>query len=127
MEKNPMTDVANIAQRYLASWNEADAATRRHLLDSLWTEDACYADPMMQAQGHDAIAALITGVQQNFPGCRFELTGQPDGHGRHLRFSWSLAPADGPVIARGTDFAAIASDGRLAQVTGFLDQRPSAA
>jgi hypothetical protein len=30
------------------------------------------------------------------------------------------------VVARGTDFAAVSADGRLAEVTGFLDQVPGA-
>jgi hypothetical protein len=122
-----MMDAQSLAQRYIASWNEADAATRRQLVDALWTEDACYADPMMKADGQDGIAALIGGVHGKFPGYRFALTGQPEGHGRYVRFSWSLAPADGPVVARGTDFAAVAADGRLTHVTGFLDQVPNAA
>jgi SnoaL-like domain len=122
-----MADAQTLAQRYIASWNEEDDATRRRLVDGLWTEDARYADPMMQADGQDGIAALIGGVHTKFPGYRFTLTGQPDGHGPYLRFSWSLASTDGPVVARGTDFAAVAADGRLAQVTGFLDQVPAAA
>jgi hypothetical protein len=126
-KENPMIDAQTLAQRYIASWNEADVPTRRRLVDGLWTENARYADPMMKAEGQDGIAALIGGVHTKFPGYRFALTGQPDGHGPYLRFSWSLAPADGQVVARGTDFAAVAADGRLAQVTGFLDQAPTAA
>jgi hypothetical protein len=126
-----MIDPQNLAQRYIASWNETDAATRRQLVGNLWTEDANYVDPMMQAGGQDGIAALIGGVHAKFPGYRFALSGQADGHGPYVRFSWSLAPTDGPaagsIVARGTDFAAVADDGRLAQVTGFLDQLPSAA
>jgi ketosteroid isomerase-like protein len=122
-----MIDAQNLAQRYIASWNEADAATRRQLIDSLWTDDARYVDPMMQAEGQDGIATLIGGVHTQFPGHRFALTGKVDGHGPYVRFSWSLGPADGTVIARGTDFAAVAEDGRLTRVTGFLDQVPDAA
>jgi hypothetical protein len=122
-----MIDAQTLAQRYIASWNEADATTRRRLIDALWTEDACYADPLMKADGPDGIAALIGGVHAKFPGYRFALTGQPDGHGPYLRFSWSLGPEDGPVFARGTDFAAVTAEGRLVQVTGFLDQVPNAA
>jgi hypothetical protein len=122
-----MIDAQGIAQRYIASWNEADGAVRRRLVDELWTEDARYADPMMNADGQDGITNLIGGVHTRFPGYRFALTGQADGHGPYLRFSWSLAPAGGDAVARGTDFAAVAADGRLAQVTGFLDQIPGAA
>jgi SnoaL-like domain len=104
-----MIDAQEIAKRYIASWNEADAATRRGLVEGPWTEDGCYADPVMKADGQDGIAALIGGVHAQFPGYRFALTGQPDGHGAHVRFSWSLGLADGPVIARGTGFAAVAA------------------
>jgi hypothetical protein len=121
-----MIDAQDLAQRYIASWNEVDAAARRRLVDGLWTEDARYTDPMMKADGQVGISALISGVHGKFPGYRFALTGQADGHGPYVRFSWSLAPADGQVVARGTDFAAVAADGRLAQVTGFLDQVPGA-
>ncbi|HEY0183411.1 MAG TPA: nuclear transport factor 2 family protein [Rhodopila sp.] len=122
-----MADLVTLAQRYISSWNETDAGARRRLVGELWTENARYVDPMMQADGQDGIAALIGGVHAKFPGYRFALAGQPDGHGGYLRFSWSLAPESGHVVARGTDFAAVAADGRLAQVTGFLDQAPDAA
>jgi hypothetical protein len=86
-----MIDAQTLAQRYIASWNEADPATRRSLIDGLWTEDSRYVDPMMQADGQNGIAALIGGVQTQFPGHRFTLTGQPDGHGPYVRFFWTLA------------------------------------
>jgi SnoaL-like domain len=122
-----MIDAQTLAQRYIASWNETDTDSRRRLVNDLWTEGATYADPMMKAEGQDGIAALIGGVHSQFPGYRFALSGKADGHGPFVRFSWSLAPADGAAIARGTDFAAVAGDGRLAQVTGFLDQVPGVA
>jgi hypothetical protein len=122
-----MIDTQELAQRYIASWNEVDPAARRQRIDGLWTENARYTDPMMQADGQDGITSLIGGVHSQFPGYRFALTGQADGHGRYLRFSWSLAPADGQAVARGTDFATVAADGRLSEVTGFLDQGPGTA
>jgi hypothetical protein len=85
-----MINVETIAKGYIASWNEPDAARRRCLIDSLWTENARYVDPMMQADGQDGIAALIGGVHTKFPGYRFALTGRPDGHGSYLRFPGAL-------------------------------------
>lgn len=122
-----MIDAQTLAQRYIAAWNEVDPDARRQLIDSLWTEDARYADPLMQARGQVAIADLIGGVHVKFPGLRFVLDGAADGHGPYARFSWSFGAHGGPVVARGTDFAAVAEDGRLIQVTGFLDQVPGAA
>lgn len=84
-----MTDAAQIAQRYIDSWNETDATRRADLLTALWTEDARYVDPMMAGEGRAQIDALIAGVHQQFPGLRFALAGKPDGYGAHVRFSWT--------------------------------------
>jgi hypothetical protein len=116
-----MTDAAKIAENYIALWNEADRGQRKALIASAWAEDATYVDPMMAGRGHDEIDALIGAVHQRFPGLRFALSGQPDGHGDCLRFSWTLAAPASEPIACGTDFGIVASDGRLKAITGFLD------
>ncbi|HVX82014.1 MAG TPA: nuclear transport factor 2 family protein [Devosiaceae bacterium] len=119
-----MTDHALIADRYIALWNETDSNVRRSLLASHWSSDARYVDPLMAGKGPDEIDALIAGVQKQFPNFSFRLTGKPDGHGNHMRFSWSLGPGDfvdAPI--EGTDFVELA-DGRIRSVTGFLDRVP---
>jgi SnoaL-like domain len=121
-----MTDASSIADRYIALWNETNANRRQGLLADLWTEDGTYIDPLMQGSGHSQIDALISAVHQRFPAFRFSLIVQPDGYGNQVRFSWQLGPeaADGPI--KGTDFATL-ENGRLKQVTGFLDQVPAGA
>jgi hypothetical protein len=116
-----MTDAAKIADNYIALWNEADQARRKALIASAWTEDATYVDPMMAGRGHDEIDALIGAVHQRFPGHRFALSGQADGHGDRVRFSWTLAAPAVEPVAHGTDFGVVANDGRLKAITGFLD------
>ena len=99
-------DAQNIAERYIACWNERDPERRRALLAALWTEDATYLDPLMRAEGRGGIAALIEGVQTRFPGFRFALKGRADGHADRLRFSWGLGPdGGGEAAVEGTDFA----------------------
>lgn len=119
------TDAQAIAARYIAAWNEADPGRRSALVAALWTEDAAYLDPLIQGEGHRGIAALIGGVQARFPDFRFTLSGQPDGYGDRLRFSWDLGPEGGEAVVQGTDFAVLAADGRLRTVTGFLDRVPA--
>lgn len=121
-----MTDAAKIADAYIELWNTRDAARRRDLLAKGWTSDARYIDPLMQGEGYDGIDALIAGVQAKFPEFSFVLIGKPDGHGDHVRFSWGLGPkgADAPI--KGTDIVDIRG-GKIARVTGFLDQVPQAA
>lgn len=121
-----MTTHNDIADRYIALWNETDPARRQALIAGTFAVEAVYRDPMMQGDGHAGIDAMIAGVQERFAGLRFYRFGDADGHGDRLRFSWTLAPDGGEPIARGTDFATVA-DGRLSSVTGFFDLLPAAA
>ena len=116
-----MTNATEIADRYIAAWNETDPARCRVLVAAAWTQEASYVDPMMHGDGQNGIAALIAAVHERFPGHRFALSGTPEGHNGRVRFSWTLGTPGTPVVARGTDFAVIAEDGRLSSVTGFLD------
>jgi SnoaL-like domain len=119
-----MTDVAHIADRYIAVWNETDPVRRSALLAEGWSEDATYVDPLVGGVGRDRIGALIGGVHQRFPGFRFTLDGRVDGYGDKIRFSWALGPEAEPDMIKGTDFAII-EDGRLKSVVGFLDKVPA--
>lgn len=119
-----MTDLETIANNYIAAWNEAEPTRRNGLLAAAFAEDIRYHDPIMQADCHDGIGALIEGVQKQFPGFRFSLKGKPDGFGDHIRFSWGLGPEGDEAIIEGTDFGVV-EDGRLKRVIGFLDKMPA--
>ncbi|MDM0016122.1 nuclear transport factor 2 family protein [Variovorax saccharolyticus] len=119
-------DALRVAEHYIAVWNETDAGRRLALLETHWTDDARYVDPLAQAHGRTQISALVGGVQQRFPGFRFALKGQPDAHGDQLRFSWTLGPSGAEDLIVGTDFAQLEA-GRLRSVTGFLDKVPAGA
>src|SRR5262245_62124918 len=121
-----MTDPTTIAERYLAVWNETDAARRRTLIAEAWTEAGTYVDPLMRGEGHEQIDALVAAVHARFPGFRFKLAGSADGYGDNLRFSWALGPEGGESLIKGTDFAILEGE-RLKTVHGFLDQVPAAA
>jgi hypothetical protein len=120
-----MNQASQIAERYLAAWNEREPAARLTKVAQVFAPDASYLDPMMRGSGVDGIAAMIAAAQQQFPGCRFALHGTPDGHDDVVRFSWTLAaanaPADAAPLAIGTDVATVDAEGRLVRVTGFLD------
>jgi hypothetical protein len=116
-----MDNANRIAQQYIDAWNERDSGARRAKVAHLFTLDASYLDPLMRGSGHTGIDAMIAGAQQHFPGHRFALAGTPDGHNDVVRFSWTLSGPDGAQVACGTDVAVVDGDGRLAKVTGFLD------
>lgn len=117
-----MHDSQNIAENYLALWNDGDDAARRQRLADHWTADASYIDPMMAGEGRDGIADMIANARSQFPGHGFTLRGKPDGHGNFVRFSWRLAPAGGVAVAGGTDVVRLDENGRISKVIGFLDE-----
>jgi hypothetical protein len=116
-----MTDVNTVVDGYIAMWNETDAGRRRELIARTWTDDATYLDPHMAGDGPDGIDAMVAAVQERFPGHRFDLAVQPDAHHDRVRFGWRLVGDGDQAIAAGTDFARVAEDGRLREVTGFLE------
>jgi len=116
-----MTDTIDLIGCCIAAWNETNPERRRSLIARTFAEAASYVDPMMEGHGHAEIDAMIGGVQERFPALRFRLAGAVDTHRGSVRFSWELAPEAGEPVAKGTDFAVLAEDGRLLSVTGFLD------
>jgi hypothetical protein len=115
-----MAEVKNVVDDYIAAWNTADADERRTIVERVWTEDGTYVDPLMNGDGPDAIVAMIGAAREQFPGHRFELALAPDVHHDRVRFGWKLLGPSGPAAA-GIDFATVADDGRLRDVTGFLE------
>ena len=116
-----MNDIPSLIDAYIATWNEGDPERRRALVVQTFTEDGSYVDPVMTGAGQDGIDAMIAGAQQQFPGHRFELAGEPDSHHDRVRFTWHLKGPDGGRVATGIDFGTLDGDGRLRAVTGFLE------
>lgn len=122
-----MSGFDDLAQRYIASWNETDPTARRRAVDQLYAENARYVDPLAVAEGREAIAATIEAVQGQFPGFGFRLAGPVDGHHDQARFGWQLGPegAEAPIV--GFDVVTTDGQGRLQTVLGFLDKVPATA
>lgn len=117
---NPLNDLAD---RYIATWNETDAIRRRNLITLTYTEDATYVDPVFKSEGQEGIASMIEAAQAQFSGNRFRRVSEVDTHHDRIRFTWELGPEGGPALAGGVDFAVVEGD-RLRAVTGFFDFTP---
>jgi hypothetical protein len=125
MENMMTIDPQEVAEIYIACWNEIDIDRRRALLETHWQAEARYVDPLMAGANLLEIDGLIAAVQARFPGHSFTLKDGAEGHNGYVRFSWSLGDNHAPqrtAIAHGTDFVRLGGDGKIAQVTGFLDQ-----
>ncbi|MFC9325103.1 nuclear transport factor 2 family protein [Kitasatospora sp. NPDC057015] len=120
-----MTDLQQLAERYVATWNETDPTARRKLVDELWSEDGRYTDPLMAVTGRAAVCDAIGAAQAQFPGLVFTL-GPVDAHHDLARFTWELGPAGAEALIVGFDVLVADADGRIASVFGFLDRVPTA-
>jgi hypothetical protein len=117
-------DVTTTVDTYLAMWNEPDRATRLALIERAWTTEGRYVDPVQEAQGHDALSAMVDAIQTQFPGQRFRRQSGIDTHHDQVRFAWDLAAPDGGVTVAGLDVGVVADDGRLVSITGFFGDPP---
>lgn len=120
------TDITPTIDAYLAMWNEEDPAKRAELVEQAWTTDARYRDPLLEADGHDGLDAMVAAVHGQYPGHRFRRTSGVDAHHDAARFGWELVAPDGSVTVAGIDVAQVASDGRLDAITGFFGPLPDA-
>ncbi len=111
---------------YLETWNETDPARRAAAIARAWAQSGSYRDPLMTSDGHAGIDAMLAAVQARFPGFVIKRLSPVDAHNGSARFAWSLGPASGPSVVEGVDFCALAPDGKLQSVVGFIDKAPAA-
>ena len=102
--------------------DSTDDATRVALAEKTWVPDGRYEDPMFEATGPSAVAAMVAGAQAQFPGQKLRGTSALDAHHATARFTWELFAADGSITVAGLDIVEVAPDGRLARVTGFFGE-----
>jgi hypothetical protein len=70
----------------------------------------------------DERAAAVRGRHSGVGG-EAELSSGPDAHNDVVRCGWTLRgdDDDGGAVVSGVDFATVAENGRLREVTGFLE------
>ena len=123
-----------LADRYLALWNEPDADRRRRMIAELWTEDgrhflqppqeirAIAAQPgigmtaILEARGYEEIAARAASSYGHWIGSEgFSFRGRDDADqlGDVVKFHWEAVNKDGEVLAVGLNVLVLAADGRI--------------
>ncbi|MFL6126243.1 hypothetical protein [Actinophytocola sp.] len=134
-----MRNPIELADRYVAVWNEPSAEVRRAAVCALWTEDGVHllqppeetvkaADGLsvtavFQARGHDELTARVARAYEEFVA-----TGQMSFRRRGdvarvhdvVRLGWE-AVSGGEVVGRGTDFLVLGADGRIRADYQFVE------
>lgn len=132
---------AELAEKYLALWNEPDADRRRRMIAELWTEDGRHilqppqeirevaARPglgltaVLEARGYAELEARAATAYEQWVGSE-ELSFRRRDDAERLRdvvkFHWEAIAKDGEVFAVGLNFLVIAADGRIQRDYTFV-------
>jgi hypothetical protein len=135
-----MTDPKLLTDRYVAIWNEPDAAARRDTIRELWAEDGRHVlqppqeirataatlglDAKLEAQGHDELEARVTRSHEEFVASgQFTFRSRDDAAALDgvVKFHWEAVDRDGAVAGVGLDFLVLDDDGRIRVDYQFIE------
>ena len=137
-----MPTPTDLAERYVALWNEPDPERRRAIVRALWSEDGGqilrppqefreqaaalgFFASVLEARGHAALEQRVAIAYQQFvaPGdATFHPRGTPVQLGDVVKFEWEYAPQDGGAArGGGTEFVLLTPDGRIRTDYQFID------
>jgi hypothetical protein len=130
-----------LADRYLALWNEPDADRRRRTIAELWTQDgrhilqppqeirAIAARPgigltaILQARGYEQIEARVASAYEHWVGSEglsFRRRDDAEQLADVLKFHWEALDKDGELFAVGLHVLVLAADGRIERDYTFV-------
>jgi hypothetical protein len=137
-----MRDPNELADRYVALWNEPDPDQRRQLIEELWTEDGAHilqppqeirelaARPgiglsaTLEARGHTALEARATSAHDEFVASgafRFRRRDNVERVADVVKFNWEMVSTDGEVVGVGLEFLILSPDGRIRREYQFIE------
>jgi hypothetical protein len=132
---------AELAEKYVALWNEPDAGRRRRMIAELWAEDGRHilqppqeirgiaARPglamtaILEAQGYEEIEARAASAYEHWVGSEglsFRGRGDADRLGDVVKLHWEAVAKDGTVFAVGLSFLVLAADRRIERDYTFV-------
>jgi hypothetical protein len=135
------THAAELAEKYIALWNEPDADRRRRMISELWTEGGRHilqppqeireiaAQPgvglsaILEARGYDEIEARAASAYEHWVGSEglsFRGRDDADRLGDVVKFHWEAVAKDGELFAVGLNFLILAADGRIERDYTFV-------
>jgi hypothetical protein len=141
----PETRIAaaeQLADRYLALWNEPDPERRHRLVAELWTEDGSQIlqppqemrelaasaglgmAATLEARGHAELEArAATSYKQwvGSVGLSFRLRDDVYRLREVVKFHWEAVSPDGEVMALGLVFVVLGTDGRIRRDYVFIE------
>jgi len=118
-------DTDDLVTRYIAVWNEPDAARRRERVAELWGEHGQSLQRVLDPRGIDAITARIATSYDKWVAGRdfeFRLSGTPQAHHDAVLCNWAMGPRGGAeVVSLGLSFLLLDGHGTLHSDLQFVE------
>ena len=113
-----------LADRYVAVWNETNPAARRVAIAQLWLPDGVHYVTTREARGYAALEERIIGSHnKNVRDAGHVFRAVKNAQALHgvVTFNWELIrPATGEVLAVGLEFLQIDADDRIISDFQFI-------
>ena len=120
-----MMDFNDLAEQYVAVWNERDADRRRRRIEALWAPEGMECTKSRLVQGHQALYERVTASHERNvrdAGNIFRSCGNADGHHGLVRFNWTMnVDRTGAVVAAGAYILTLDDSGRICAAYFFSD------
>jgi hypothetical protein len=134
-------NAAELAEKYVALWNESDPGRRRRTVTGLWKEDgrhflqppqeirAIAAQPgiamtaILEARGYEEIEARAASAYEHWVGSEglsFRGRDDADRLADVVKLHWEAVAKDGTVFGVGLSFLVLAGDGRIERDYTFI-------
>jgi hypothetical protein len=110
--------------RYVDFWNAATPDVQRRVADETFVADVCSHQLLGVMLGVEQLMRFRDEFAKRVPDFEFRARKEPDAHRDRARLQWEIVVGD-ERIAAGTDVLVLEEDGRIASVTGFVDQFPA--
>lgn len=120
-----MNDLNELAQRYIAVWNEPDASVRGDGIKQLWVDGGEHFTDVREVHGYEELEARIGKAYEQWvqPG-QFVFRAVPNATGHHntVRFNWEMVEvASGTVRSVGFDFLVLNEQGKIVVDYQYID------
>ena len=112
-----MSSAQQLADRYVAVWNETEAEPRRRAIAALWTPEGRHYVGEREAVGYAALEQRIVGSHEKNVrdgGHRFRAAQDARALRDVVTFHWEMLPANGDmVVASGLEVLVVNDAGRI--------------
>jgi hypothetical protein len=112
-------ELNQFADRYVAVWNEPDAAKRRQQIAALWVDEGEHYVEATKFVGLEALERRVVDAHNEFvrdAGNRFRAVPGARREGDVVTFYWEMLPAAGDtVLGKGLEFMIVTERGQIIQ------------